>query len=65
MRVQTVRETRDAIDGPPTEHVGPLQGTERCMPRVADPYASPLEAACPGVSGVAADADLSIETTIS
>jgi hypothetical protein len=54
MRVQALRQKREAIDGAATEDAWTLHVAERSMLGVADPDAGPLEAAWPKTAPVAA-----------
>src|SRR5471030_405252 len=54
MRVQAVRQKREAIDGAANQDTWAQHVAERCMLLVADPDARPPEAARPKVAPVAA-----------
>jgi hypothetical protein len=68
MRVQALRQKREAIDGAANEDARVLHVAERSMLGVVDPDAGPLEAAWPKVAPVealAADVDHRIEDNVS
>jgi hypothetical protein len=72
MRVQALRQKREAIDGAANEDARALHVAERSMLGVVDPDAGPLEAAWPKVAPVAtrvealaADVDQRIEDNVS
>jgi hypothetical protein len=68
MRVQAVRQKREAIDGAANEDALALHVAERLMLAVVDPDAGPLQAAWPKVAPVAAsaaDADQRMEEDVS
>jgi len=56
MRMQAVRQKREAIDGSANEDAWALHVAERSMPRVVDPGAEPLQAARPKATPVAVPA---------
>jgi hypothetical protein len=62
MRVQALRQKREAIDGAANEDARALHVAERSMLGVVDPDAGPLEAAWPGT---APDVDQWIEDNVS
>jgi hypothetical protein len=64
MRVQAVRQKREAIDGAASEDAWTLHVAERSMLGVVDPDAGPVEAAWPGAAP-AADVDQRIEDNVS
>ena len=68
MRVQAVRQKREAIDGAATEDAWTAHMAERSMMRVADPNAKPQQAArpaAPAVEAPAAGVDQRIEENVS
>jgi hypothetical protein len=68
MRVQAVRQKREAMDGAANADAWTLHVAERSMLGVVDPGAGPVEAAWPGTAPVvalAADVDLRIEDNVS
>jgi hypothetical protein len=68
MRVQAVRQKREAIDGAANEDAWALHVAERSMLGVVDPNAGPLEAAWPEAAPVEAPAavvDQNIEENVS
>ena len=68
MRVQAVRQKREAIDGAATEDAWALHVAERSMLLVADPNAGPQKAAWPEAAPIeapAASADQRIEENVS
>jgi hypothetical protein len=68
MRVQAVRQKREAIDGAVSEDAWTLHVAERSMLGVVDPDVGPVEAAWPGATRVeapAADVDQRIEENVS
>jgi hypothetical protein len=68
MRVQALRQKREAIDGAANQDAWTLHVAERSMLAVVDPDAGPLEAAWPKVAPVAAPvvcADARIEENVS
>jgi hypothetical protein len=68
MRVQAVRQKREAIDAAANQDAWTLHVAERSMLGVVDPDAAPLEAAWPKVAPVealTADVDLRIEENVS
>jgi hypothetical protein len=68
MRVQALRQKREAIDGAANQDARALHVAERSMLGVVDPDAGPLEAAWPGaapVEALAADVDHRIEENVS
>src|SRR5471032_1151215 len=54
MRVQALRQKREAIDGAANEDAWALHVAERSMLRVVDPTAGPMQAARPKVAPIAA-----------
>src|SRR5712671_3772141 len=56
MRVQALRQKREAIDGTANQDAWALHVAERTMLEVVDPDAGPLEAAWPGAAPVEAPA---------
>jgi hypothetical protein len=68
MRVQALRQKREAMDGATNEDARALHVAERSMLGVVDPDAGPLEAAWPGAARVeapATDVDQRIEENVS
>jgi hypothetical protein len=68
MRVQAVRQKREAIDGAANEDSWALHVAERSMLGVVDPDAGPLDTARPGAAPVEAPAacvDQSVEDNVS
>jgi hypothetical protein len=72
MRVQALRQKREAIDGAANDDAWALHIAERSMLRVVDPAAGPMQAARPKVAPIAApdeapaaDADQRIEEHVS